>query len=145
MLTNFQTKFILAEAALVLNSGENAQTRFTEAITASMTKAGVAAATITAYLANPANRPYVTLAGTVEQQRNQIITQKWIALLGNGYEAWNDYRRTGYPRLAPVDNPSADSPVIPQRLFYTLTEISSNGNNVPNPRPNITERVWWAN
>jgi len=145
MLTNFQTKFILAEAALALNSGENAQTRFTEAITASMTKAGVPTATITAYLANPVNQPYVTLSGSIEHQRNQIITQKWIALLGNGYEAWNDYRRTGYPRLAPVDNPSSDSPVIPQRFFYTLTEISSNSNNVPNPRPNITDRVWWAN
>jgi len=144
MLTNMQVKFILAEAAVLLNTGESAQTRFTEAITASMTKAGVDAATITAYLAAPANQRYVTLAGTTEQRRNQIISQKWIALFGNGYESWNDYRRTGYPRLAPVDNPSTDSPVIPQRYFYTLTEISSNANNIPNPRPNITERVWWA-
>ncbi|GAB3726686.1 SusD/RagB family nutrient-binding outer membrane lipoprotein [Hymenobacter agri] len=146
MLTNFQTKFILAEAALVLNTGENAQTRFTEGITASMLKAGVAQSDITAYLGNAANRKYVTLGGsTPSVSRNQILSQKWIALFGNGYESWNDYRRTGFPRLAPVDNPSADSPVIPQRFFYTLTEISSNANNIPNPRPNITVPVWWAN
>jgi hypothetical protein len=145
MVTNFQTKFILAEAALVLGSGENAQTRFTEAITASMTKAGVPAADITAYLNDPANARWVKLSGTVTQQRNQIITQKWIALLGNGYEAWNDYRRTGFPRLATAENPSSDSPTIPKRFFYTLTEISSNRNQIPTPQPNITVPVWWAN
>lgn len=144
MLTNFQTKFLLAEAAVLLSTGEPAQTRFTEGIRASMTKAGVDAATITSYLAAAANQRYVTLAGTPTQMRNQIVTQKWISLLGNGYEAWNDYRRTGFPRLAPVDNPSSDSPTIPQRFFYTLTEISSNANNIPNPRPNITAPVWWA-
>lgn len=144
MITNFQTQFILAEAAVALGTGENAQTRFTNGIRASMAKTGIDAATIDAYLANPANKSFVTLSGTVEQQRNKIITQKWIALLGNGYEAWNDYRRTGYPRLQGVENPGADSPVIPQRFFYTLTEISSNANNIPNPRPNITAPVWWA-
>ncbi|WP_457067075.1 SusD/RagB family nutrient-binding outer membrane lipoprotein [Hymenobacter sp. UYAg731] len=144
MLTNFQTKFILAEAAVLLNTGEVAQTRFTEAIRASMTKAGVDPAVITAYLAAPTSQRYVTLAGTADQQRNQIVSQKWISLLGNGYEAWNDYRRTGYPRLQPVDNPSPDSPVIPQRFFYTLTEIQSNASNVPSPRPSLTAPVWWA-
>jgi hypothetical protein len=146
MLTNFQTKFMLAEAAVLLTTGENAQTRFTEGITASMLKAGVSQADITTYLTSANNRKYVTLSTTnANLMRNQIIAQKWIALFGNGYESWNDYRRTGFPRLAPVDNPSTDSPVIPQRFFYTLTEISSNANNIPNPRPNITAPVWWAN
>ena len=145
MLTNAQTKFILAEAALLLNTGEVAQTRFTEGIKASMLKTGLTATEADAYIANPANRKFVTLGGTTPRvSQNQIITQKWIALFGNGYESWNDYRRTGFPNLTSVDNPNLDSPVIPQRFFYTLTEISSNTNNIPNPRPNITQRVWWA-
>ena len=46
------------------------------------------------------NPPVVTLAGTQQQQLQQIITQKYIAWIGNGIEAYNDYRRTGYPVLA---------------------------------------------
>ncbi|QNP50866.1 SusD/RagB family nutrient-binding outer membrane lipoprotein [Hymenobacter qilianensis] len=144
MLTNFQTKFILAEAALLLGTGGDAQALFTQGIRASMTKAGVDAAAIDAYLANPANARWVTLSGSNTRRQNQIITQKWIALFGNGYEAWNDYRRTGFPRLAPVENPSSDSPTIPQRFFYTNGEISANANQVPADRPNITVPVWWA-
>jgi len=143
MLTNFQTKFILAEAALTLGTAGNPQTLLTEGITASMTKAGIASADITAYLANPANARWVTLAGSTTQRRNKLITQKWIALLGNGYESWNDYRRTGFPRLATAENPSTDSPVIPQRFFYTLTESSSNATQIPAQQP-ITTPLWWA-
>ncbi|MDF7813488.1 SusD/RagB family nutrient-binding outer membrane lipoprotein [Hymenobacter sp. YC55] len=145
MLTNFQTKFILAEAALVLGTAGDPQALFTQGITASMTKAGVATTDIAAYLSNPANARWVTLPGTdVQKRQNRILTQKWISLLGNGYESWNDYRRTGFPRLAPVENPSSDSPVIPRRFFYTLTEASSNATQIPSPQPNITADVWWA-
>ncbi|MCL1933404.1 MAG: SusD/RagB family nutrient-binding outer membrane lipoprotein [Candidatus Azobacteroides sp.] len=34
-----------------------------------------------------------------------IITQKWISEFGNGFEAYNDYRRTGYPILFDPNNP----------------------------------------
>ena len=32
----------------------------------------------------------------------QIITQKWIASMINGYEGWIEYRRTGFPALKTV-------------------------------------------
>lgn len=32
----------------------------------------------------------------------KIITQKWIALFPDGQEAWSEFRRTGYPRVIPV-------------------------------------------
>lgn len=32
----------------------------------------------------------------------KIITQKWLAQFPMGLEAWNDLRRTGYPRIFPV-------------------------------------------
>lgn len=42
---------------------------------------------------------------TPEKHLEQIITQKWIANYPLGLEAWAEYRRTGYPELAPmVDN-----------------------------------------
>lgn len=34
----------------------------------------------------------------------KIITQKWLALFPMGLEAWNDLRRTGYPRIFPTDD-----------------------------------------
>ena len=34
----------------------------------------------------------------------KIITQKWIAQFPMGLEAWNDLRRTGYPRIFPVND-----------------------------------------
>lgn len=148
LVTNFQRAFILAESVLTLPGvsvmGETAQSLYQVGIRASMSKAGLSAADIAAYFT--ANPKVVTLAGTVEQQRSQIITQKWIAWTGNGYEAYNDYRRTGYPRLALVTNPSSESPTsIPRRLYYPNVEITANAQNIPTPQPLTSEAVWWAN
>ncbi|WP_310394492.1 SusD/RagB family nutrient-binding outer membrane lipoprotein [Hymenobacter sp.] len=147
LVTNFQRAFILAEAVLTLPGvtvpGQTAQSLFEAGIRASMAKAGLSAVDITTYFA--ANPGVVTLAGPVERQRNQIITQKWIAWTGNGYEAYNDFRRTGYPKLALVTNPSSESPVsIPARLYYPNVEITSNAANIPTPQPLTTVKVWWA-
>ena len=39
-----------------------------------------------------------------ETKLEKIITQKYIALFPNSWEAWVDMRRTGYPKLFPVMN-----------------------------------------
>ena len=151
LITNFQRAFILAEAVLTLPGvtvpGETAQSLFEAGIRASMLKTGLSTTDVAAYFA--ANPRVVTLTaastGGVERQRNQIITQKWIAWTGNGYEAFNDFRRTGYPRLAIATNPSSESPTsIPVRLFYPNSEISANAQNIPTPQPATTLPVWWA-
>lgn len=41
--------------------------------------------------------------GSTEQKLEKIAVQKWLALYPNGHEAWTEWRRTGYPKLAPVD------------------------------------------
>lgn len=145
MLTNFQRAFILAESALTLKTAGDAQALYQEGIRASMTKAGVSAADVTAYFAAPANSKWITLRGTDEQKLNQIITQKWIAFVGMGYEAYNDYRRTGYPRLATVPFPSSQSPDgrIPVRFLYPNSESNANTKQIPNPLPQVNARVWW--
>ena len=38
----------------------------------------------------------------------RIITQKWIALYPNGMEAWAEFRRTGFPKLFPINENSND-------------------------------------
>jgi len=37
-------------------------------------------------------------------QREQIGTQKWLALFPDGFEAWAEYRRSRFPKLYPVVN-----------------------------------------
>ncbi len=41
---------------------------------------------------------------TQEVKLEKIITQKYIALFPNSWQAWTDLRRTGYPKLFPVLN-----------------------------------------
>ena len=140
LLTNFQRAFILAEAALTLGTPGNPQALYTEGITASMRLAGVSDAQITAYLT--ANPNVATLSGTNQEKLNQIITQKWIAWTGNGLEAWNDWRRTGYPRLAVSQNAVGIDGTRPVRAQYITQEIERNP-QFPNPGSLPNERVWW--
>ncbi|GAB4028681.1 SusD/RagB family nutrient-binding outer membrane lipoprotein [Spirosoma gilvum] len=140
LVTNFQRAFILAEAALRLGTPGDPQALYTEGIKASMTLAGLTADQVNAYLA--ANPTVATLSGTNEQKIAQIITQKYIAWTGNGLEAWNDYRRTGYPALQPSQNAAGIDGTRPVRAVYINNEIQQNP-NFPNPAPQSNVRVWW--
>lgn len=58
----------------------------------------------------------------------QIMEQKWIALYGQGLEAWTEFRRTGIPELkAPALN--ANNNMVPTRLAYPGSEESLNYTN----------------
>jgi hypothetical protein len=139
LLTFAQVNFILAEAALILGTAGDANAYYQAGIRANFDKLGLSADTY--FAANPS---IVTLTGTTEQKRNQIITQKYISWIGNGIEAYNDYRRTGYPVLALANNAAGHNPnVIPTRLTYPLNELSRNP-NTPNPITRTDVKVWWA-
>jgi hypothetical protein len=146
LLTNFQRAFIMAEAALTDPTIGNAQTLYQEGIRQSMLKAGVSAATVTAYFAaNPSVVSLSTAAADREKSINKIITQKWIAWVGNGYEPYNDYRRTGYPRLQVVTPNASPDDVnsIPARFPYPSSELSANTSQAPAfVKTNV--KVWWA-
>lgn len=139
LITNAQRAFILAEAGLripgvTLPSGQTPQSLYAEGITASMTEAGVAPATITAYLA--------TAAGTLVagKELEQIMTQKYIALTGNGLEAWNDRRRTDLPNFPEHLNAVGIDGKRPRRAQYINEEIQRNPNFVT-VLSNV--KVWW--
>lgn len=134
MLTFAEYNFIRAEAALRFNSPGVAQTFFTAGITASMTDAGVSTTNIATYLA--ANG---TLVGTTDQQLSQIITEKYIASYGVIVESWTDWRRTGYPTIAPPAN--AVVPYVPRSLYYPQSEIDLNPN--AKQKPGLNVRVFW--
>jgi Starch-binding associating with outer membrane len=142
LLSNSQRAFILAEATVILGTAGNANTLYQEGIRANMSKVGMTTAEIDAYfLANPT---IVTLTGTNEQKRRQIIIQKYISFVPNPIEAYNDFRRTGYPELVVALNSAGDDPTtIPKRYPYSPNETASNP-NTPNPRPRTNVKVWWG-
>jgi hypothetical protein len=143
LITNAQRAFILAEAGLSLGvtlpAGQTPQTLFEEGIKASMALAGVSAANINTYFTN--NPAVITLAGTNEEKIKQIIVQKYIAGTGNGLEAWNDYRRTGYPAFPEHLNAVGIDGKRPRRAQYINEEVQRNPNFTPVVAPNVN--VWW--
>lgn len=89
----------------------------------------------------------IVLDGTADLER--IMTQKWIASFMNGYEAWIDVRRTGFPVLnIPTDNLNGD--VFPVRYRYPSTEQAVNGVNYATAvgqigADNYNSKGWWEN
>ena len=142
LLTNFQVQFILAEAALTLGTPGDANAYYQAGIRASMLKTGMTIAEIDEYFTT--NPTIVTLTGTTDQKKAQILTQKYISWVGNPIEAYNDWRRTGIPVLTLPQNTTGDNPaVIPKRLPYTQNELTRNP-EAPTPRPKTDVKVWWA-
>ena len=103
-----------------------------------MEDAGLTQAEIDSYFG--ANIDEMTLNGTEAQDLEKIITQKYIALYGNGLEQWNDYRRTGFPILQDHQNAVGIDGARPVRAQYVNQEIARNP-NFEVILPNI--RVWW--
>ncbi len=144
LITNAQVAFILAEALLTIPGvdapgDKTVEELYQEGITASMLEAGVAQEDIDTYFAD--NPDVVTLSGTTEEQLAKIIEQKYIAMTGNGLEAWNDWRRTGYPDLPPHQNAVGIDGSRPVRAQYIDQEVARNPNFSPVKLPN--EKVWW--
>ncbi|MEP1486971.1 MAG: SusD/RagB family nutrient-binding outer membrane lipoprotein [Algibacter sp.] len=79
----------------------------------------------------------------------QIITQKWIANIINGYEGWIEYRRTGFPELKTI-SASLNNDLIPTRMPYPAEEATLNADNynkaaLATDDNSINSKVWWDN
>jgi hypothetical protein len=113
-------------------------------------------------------------SGTSTANRlEKIITQKWLANYPLGFEAWNDFRRTNYPRIIPavdnlgsastggtVNNPPSINPNsataatairLVRRLPYPVSEYNGNSTNVEAAvstllgGPDVlSTNLWWA-
>ena len=130
MMSYSETLFLKAEATYIVSGYAAAQSIYQSAVTAHMTKVGVAAADITTYL----NSRGTLTAANAEQR---IIEEKFISNYLN-LEIFNDWRRTGYPTMVKVPNALSD---IPRRVLYPEAEITTN----PQPQQSaiLTDRVWW--
>jgi len=143
LLTSAQRAFMLAEAGIRLEgvniTDAQAQAYFEEGIRASMEDVGVKPADIDAYItSHPA---VVTLSGSKAKKIEQIITQKYISHTGCGLEAWNDWRRTGYPVMTEHQNAVGIDGKRPVRAQYINDEVAANPNFKDVKLPNV--KVWW--
>jgi len=57
-----------------------------------------------------------------------IMNQKYIALFWTGYEAWHEYRRTGYPSL-PIGSATSNDHILPRRFCYPDNTTITNQKN----------------
>jgi Starch-binding associating with outer membrane len=138
LMTYAEVLFLQAEAAERGWISGDAAALYRAGITAHMQMLGVPAAAIATYLA----QPRVQYAGLPS-----IGLQKWIALYGNGPEAWAEWRRTGYPNLRAGPDALNDGR-IPIRLPYPTIEQSLNGENLAEAQSRqggatINSPVWW--
>jgi len=80
---------------------------------------------------------------------NQIAVQRWIHLFLHGYEAWAEWRRTGYPIL--IAAPGANGDKMPRREGYPTIERSNNTTNYNaavaafpyGGADDLNARIWW--
>ncbi|MCM8567803.1 SusD/RagB family nutrient-binding outer membrane lipoprotein [Gramella jeungdoensis] len=90
------------------------------------------------------------LADAADAGMLQVIgEEKWVTLFPNGFDAWSEWRRTGFPALQPA--PAAfNAGTIPTRLVYPNSEGGLNTENYQEAvnqlspsTDNNTSTFWW--
>lgn len=171
IMSTAEAYFLRAEGALNgWAMGGNAKDLYEAGIENSMRQWGITdAAAIAAYKAStktpvapadfvssPAlsNIPVAFHASDLNIQREQIATQKWLALFPDGIEAWADFRRSGLPKLYPVlnsDNPDITNPATQRvrRIPFLEFERQTNTAAVEAAEAllggpdKVTTPLWW--
>ena len=137
-MTAWETQLIIAEAATIGLIFSNGKVHYDEGVSLAFE-----------YWKTEMPENYLTTGPTAFGNGNeieQIITQKWLANIINGYEGWIEYRRTGFPVLKTLAA-SLNDDLIPVRMPYPVDEAAlntesynaataTNGNS-------INARVWW--
>ena len=87
----------------------------------------------------------VAYAGTSQQKLEKIWLQKWISLYMVGFEAWSEWRRTGFPNI-PVG--PVGPGYIPRRCLYPADELRINDVNYKEATTwlgadDLKTHVWW--
>ena len=160
--------FLRAEGALNgWSMGGTAKDFYEKGITTSLNQWGITTATAVSAYVNSANVPVapndglqspplsqapVKWGGTPALQREQIGTQKWLALYPDGIEAWSEFRRTKYPTLYPVannENTDLQAGQRPRRIPFLLLERNTNSDAVKAAESllsgpdKVSTPLWW--
>lgn len=149
-MTYAEVELLLAEAAMRGWHSGDAATHYANGVRAAMKNWGdnygvtpIDDAAIDAYLAaNPFNEA---------DGMRMIGEQYWAATFLNEYEAYANWRRTGFPALSPTNYPgNVTNGTIPRRLRYPQGEFGINGENInaaiaAQGPDELTTRLWWDN
>lgn len=135
MMTYDELMFIVSEANLRLSNPDAAFDAYKAGISAAMMRQiGASDAAVTAYLADE-DLPQTA----ADLEVRDVILQKWIAFwLFQPFEAYNDWRRTGFPGFIAEHQISAP----PLRFSYPTSEIAANKENIPEVQI-YEDGVWW--
>jgi hypothetical protein len=144
-----EVAFLVAEAAARGWTGDDANIWYQEGIRAAMQQLQLypGMKTISEQAINDFVKAHVLRNGIED-----INMQKWVALFPNGFEAYANQRRTGFPVLAPIDDPDGESEtggVLPARLLYPAAEALNNPVHYQQAldrmggKDNRLSRVWW--
>lgn len=172
-----EVQFLLAEAALSgLITGSTAKEYYEKGVKLSFEENGVELGNYLTVSATPAdytdpknNENNIAKVSSVdrkwkdsateEENLEQIITQKYLAIFPDGLEAWSEWRRTGYPRIfkevknlsnmqaQSVNSTGSDGGV--RRLPFPQKEYRLNRENVHaaksllNGPDDASTNVWW--
>ncbi len=154
LLTSY-VHFMRAAAALELGTNDDARTQLEAGIRASMDKVtnflpgvdrggfdATLAADIDTYISSTLDN---VLSGTFAslspaEQLEVVMKEYYIALFGNGMEAWNNYRRTGLPsNLQPTILQTPGSFI--RSFIYPSNFVDVN--SIVNQKPDNSQRVFW--
>lgn len=150
LMTREESLFLQAEAQARYGSGDKAL--YDAAVLENFKKYSLDGSS---YIATNGAYEYPS-TGTLEEKIEAIITQKWISCFpGNGFEAYFETNRTGYPKTSAVPQTSAlyipgqiayslngaTNGLFPKRIVYPQSEKNTN-TNTPAVLP-ITTPVWW--
>lgn len=154
LMTLEESLFLQAEAMLRYKGDTGAQALYDAAVVKNFSRYSLDGST---YVAASGAYEYPS-AGTFDQKLEAIIVQKWAASFpGNGWEAFFETNRTGYPKTSPIYSTepgyipghlvyskigSSEAGRFPKRIVYPLSERNANS-NAPTIVP-ITVPVWWA-
>lgn len=142
LISATESYFLQAEAA-ARGWGSNPAalpTLFSTGIRTSFNALGLSDAQAAAYIATA---PDAKLPGNLNGNIRAIITQKYYAMDGfQGFEAWTEWRRTGYPDfLVPSVASIIGAGKLPLRFLYPNTEVTTNL-NYPGTKT-VDVPVWW--
>ncbi|MGL5957073.1 MAG: SusD/RagB family nutrient-binding outer membrane lipoprotein [Phocaeicola sp.] len=142
LLCHWDIQFILAEAAARGWITDSAQEHYANGIKSSMnfyvkyadSKYTHGVSMDEAYINSYPSTDGIALEGDLNNQIKQIIWQKYLAgFFHNEYQAWFEFRRTGYPEF--ILNPNTNENItnkdlFPTRWMYSQNELDYNTDNM---------------
>ncbi|MDI9873622.1 SusD/RagB family nutrient-binding outer membrane lipoprotein [Flectobacillus rivi] len=150
VISNAEMNFLMAEAIVRGWASGDAASYYQGGISASMRNmaiygdaAAISTAKINAYLSTHA------FPASFDAQMEQIHSQMWVSLFPDEVEVYSNWRRTGYPKLTPVNiTGNLTNGTIPRRLIYPIVEENLNGPNLKEAisrqgANTLTTRIWW--